>query len=80
MQHINEQNEQTQKQVYGEILQGGFFLRQYVGEATTPDGKKFELATTMKNNPMVVYGNKVYVLTWNDICNMASEAGLFEEG
>lgn len=80
MQHINEQNQQTQRQVYGEILKGGFFLRQYVGEATTSDGKKFELAVTMKNNPMIIYGNNAYVLSWNDIYNMASEAGLFEEG
>lgn len=75
----NEQIQQTQKQVYGEILKGGFFLHQYVGEATTSNGKKFELATTMKNNPMIIHGNKAYVLTWNDICNMASDAGLFED-
>ena len=77
--HNNEQIQQNQKQVYGEILRDGFFLRQHVGEATSPDGKKFELATTMKNNPMILYGNKAYILTWNDICYMASEAGLFEE-
>lgn len=76
----NEQNQQAQKKVYGEILKDGFFLRQYVGEATTSDGKKFELAVTMKNNPMIIYGNNAYVLTWNDICNMALNAGLFEDG
>jgi len=72
-------NENSQNQVYGKIIKGGFFLHQYVGEGTTPDGKKFELATTMGNNPMVVYGNNVYVLSWNDICNMAVDAGLFED-
>lgn len=71
-------NEKNQEQVYGKIIKGGFILRQYIGEATTPDGKKFELATTMNNSPMVLYRNKVYVLSWNDICNMASDAGLFE--
>ena len=63
-------SEKSQNQVYGKIIKGGFFLHQYVGEG---------IATTMKNNPIVVYGNNVYVLSWNDICNMAVDAGLFEE-
>lgn len=75
--HDNKQNNETQ--TYGKIEKGGFFLRQYVGEATSSDGKKFEIATTMQGEPLIVYGNKMFKLSWNDICNMAEAAGLFKE-
>lgn len=38
--HDNKQNNETQ--TYGKIEKGGFFLRQYVGEATSPDGKNLK--------------------------------------
>ncbi len=75
--HDNKRNNETQ--TYGKIEKGGFFLRQYVGEATSSDGKKFEIATTMHCEPLIVYGNKMFKLSWNDICNMAEAAGLFKE-
>lgn len=64
---------------YGTIEKNSFIFRQYVGEATTSDGKKFEIATTMSGEPLIVFGNKMYKLSWNDICNMAEAAGLFKE-
>lgn len=69
----------TTNPVFGTIEKGGFFLRQYVGKATSSDGKEFEIATTMHGEPLIVYGNKMYKLSWNDICNMAEAAGLFKE-
>lgn len=60
--HDNKQNNETQ--TYGKIEKGGFFLRQYVGEATSSDGKKFEIATTMQGEPLIVYGNKMFKLSW----------------
>ena len=75
--HDNKQSNETQ--TYGKIEKGGFFLRQYVGEATSSDGKKFEIATTIQGEPLIVYGNKMFKLSWNDICNMAEAAGLFKE-
>jgi len=33
----------------------------------------------MQGEPLIVYGNKMFKLSWNDICNMAEAAGLFKE-
>lgn len=64
---------------YGTIEKNSFIFRQYVGEATTSDGKKIEIATTMSCEPLIVFGNKMYKLSWSDICNMAEAVGLFKE-
>lgn len=64
---------------YGEIITGRFVLRNYVGDSTTSDGKKFELATTMSGEPLLLYKNKIFKLSWSDICSMAEAAGLFQE-
>lgn len=72
--HKNTNNSQ-----YGTIEKGSFIFRRYVGEATSSDGKKFEIATTMRGEPLIVFGNKMYRLSWEDVCNMAEAAGLFQE-
>ena len=78
---MNNQTEQkeTENTTYGKIIKGDFFLRQHVGDATTPDGKEFEIATTLNSAPLIVYRNKAFALSWEDICNMATDAGLFKE-
>lgn len=76
--HENNQKNTTIP-AYGTIEKDSFIFRQYVGEATASDGKKFEIAMTMRGEPLIVYGNKMYRLSWNDICNMAEAAGLFKE-
>lgn len=64
----------------GTIYENKFFLHNHIGDATTDDGKKFDLATNFADNsPLVVYKNRTYRLSWNDICNLAEEAGLFKE-
>lgn len=74
----NEKNS-SKENVYGTITTGGFVLRNYVGDATTSDGKKFELATTLSGEPLLLYKNKIFKLSWSDICNLAEAAGLFQE-
>ncbi len=77
--HDNNQTKQPETPTYGEIIKSNFLLRQHVGDATAPDGKEFEIATTLNGAPLIVYHNKAYSLPWKDICNMAADAGLFEE-
>lgn len=58
----------------------GFFLRQFVGDGITGNGTKFELAVSAANlSPMVLVGTKAFILSWNDICDLAERAGLFTE-
>lgn len=71
-------NNQTQQQ-YGEIKEGGFIMRVHVGDVTADDGTKFEVAQSMNGEPLVCYGNRVFILTWTDICHMAEDAGLFKK-
>lgn len=75
------QTEQKENKIptYGKIIKDDFFLRQHVGRATDPDGKEFEIATALNDAPLIVYRGKAYSLPWEDICNMAAEAGLFKE-
>ena len=75
----NMHNNNTNKPKYGTIEKDSCIFRQCIGEATTSDGKIFEITTTMCYEPLIEYGNKMYRLSWEDICNMAEEAGLFEE-
>lgn len=69
---------QTNKETYGKIIKGSI-LREHVGDGTTPNGKKFELALELAQcSPIVICENRIFVLSWNEICNMANAAGLFE--
>ncbi len=77
--HDNNQTKQPETPTYGEIIKGKFFMRQHVGNATAPDGKEFEIATTLNGAPLIVYGDKAFSLPWEHICNMAADAGLFKE-
>lgn len=79
MHDSNNQTKQPETPTYGEIIKGDFLLRQHVGNATAPDGKEFEIATTLNGAPLIVYHNKAYSLPWEHICNMAADAGLFKE-
>lgn len=63
----------------GEVKEG-FFLRQCVGDGTTENGIRFELAVSASSLcPMVLVGNKAFILSWNDICGLAERAGLFAD-
>ena len=58
----------------------GFFLRQFVGDGITGSGMKFELAVSAANlSPMVLVGTKAFILSCNDIFDLAERAGLFTE-
>ena len=62
----------------GEI-KTGYFFRQYVGEGKTEDERKFELCVSAgTQEPMVTLGKRAFILSWNDICNLAERAGLFK--
>ncbi|MEG1609194.1 MAG: hypothetical protein RR348_04930, partial [Clostridia bacterium] len=71
-------NQTNQNKQYGSISEGLFF-RLHVGDVTATDGKKFEIATAMNMSPMVLYKNRVFELSWNEICNMASDMGLLDD-
>jgi hypothetical protein len=74
----NQTKPNDDKETYGKI-QEGFFLREHIGDGATPDGKKFELALTLgQRSPIIVCGQRAFVLSWNAICNLASASGLFE--
>ena len=77
--HDNNQTKQPETPTYGEIIKCKFFMRHHVGNATAPDGKEFEIATTLNGAPLIVYGDKAFSLPWEHICNMAADAGLFKE-
>jgi len=63
---------------YGQIKEG-FFLREYIGDGETGGGVKFELAHSISTGaPMVLIGKKAFLLSWDDIVNLAEAAGLFE--
>lgn len=68
-----------EKKIIGRISEG-YFLRQYVGEGTDDKGNKFELSISMKGSPLIIRGNKAFILEWKDIINLAENAGLFEGG
>ena len=61
----------------GEI-KTGYFFREYVGEGTLDDGRNFELCVSAgSQSPMILFGKRAFILSWNDICNLAERAGLF---
>lgn len=63
-------------------VEEGVFLRLHVAEGDVEiDGKevKFELAVTYSYTPLVLVGKKAFILSWEDIVNLAEEAGLFSE-
>lgn len=61
-------------------IKEGFFLRQCVGDGTTGSGIRFELAVSASSFcPMVLVGNKAFILSWKDICGLADRAGLFAD-
>lgn len=73
-----ENKQPNQTAPYGKV-EKGLFMRQHVGDGKTPDGKPFEICQTLSGSPLILYGNRGFSLSWNDICNMAADAGLFDE-
>ena len=78
MEKENKINSNTQSQeIIGEI-KTGYFLREYLGEGMLDDGRKFELCVSAgSQSPMILFGKRAFILSWNDICNLAERAGLF---
>lgn len=45
----------------------------------TKDGIKFELCLSASSSaPIVICGKRAFILSWNDILNLAERAGLFK--
>ena len=58
-------------------------LHETIGTATDEDGNKFELISNLPARTMEVVDlqtDKVFQLGWNDVINMAVEAGISSEG
>ena len=66
----------------GEIKEG-LFLTEYVGkDKGNVKGKEVEfelLVGAVNKAPIIHYGRKKFVLGWDDIVNLAEDAGLFED-
>lgn len=70
-------NAQPQETI-GKIRPGCFF-RKYVGEGKTEDGTEFIFClSAISSVPVVICGNRAFILSWNDILNLAKRAGLFK--
>lgn len=56
-------------------------LRVHVGEAEDQDGVKYELSQSFTGNPIVrsLKTKRCFVLSWNDILEMAIQKGINEE-
>lgn len=74
-----EENTNQTKPQYGKIEEG-YFLCVHVGDGTASDGTQFEVVTTMNGAPMVRLGKRAFILSWQEICQMAEDAGLFNKG
>lgn len=73
-----------EKIIFGNIIdtqkEKKFFLTTRVGDATINKKYKVELLVgTVNLAPKVKYGNKYFSLGWDDILQLAENAGLFEE-
>lgn len=79
---MEENKEQVKPQSRGRITDG-FLFRQYVGSGNAVlDGHTIEFSLNIgasSNAPIVGFGNKFFVLDWDDIIEMAEEAGLFKD-
>ena len=75
-----ENKEQVQKteRKFGKISTG-LYLRQYVGDGEREDGKKFEIDVMNDYSPAVYYNGKMFMLSGNDIVDLAELAGLFDD-
>lgn len=68
------------KETIGTITTDSLFLNIALGDGKTDDGKKFDLAVTAAHyEPLVICGRKTFHLSWQDICALADQAGLFED-
>ena len=77
---MENKQEQKEPKKFGRIL-NGLVLRKYVGSGdVTIDGVtvKFALSHGMSDGtPIVTLGDKHFVLDWDDIVELAEQAGLF---
>lgn len=51
----------------------------HVGDGTASNGTQFEVATTMSGALMVRLGKRAFILSWQEICQMVEDAGLFNK-
>ncbi len=60
-----------------------FIMTEYVGEGrgSLDNGQKinYELLLAMDRAPVIKYGEKYFLLSWEDILNLAEKKGLFEK-
>ena len=63
----------------GMVKKGRYRLSQYIGEGKTDDGKEFKIEATLNYAPLVVFGDRYFVLSWPDVLMLAEKAGLFAE-
>lgn len=62
----------------GTIHENKLFFSINVGDGTTDSGKKFNLAVGAGNmQPHVTYGKRTFELSWEEIIELAEQAGLF---
>ena len=56
-------------------------MRVHVGEAEDQDGVKYELSQSFTGNPIVrsLKTKRCFVLSWNDILEMAIQKGINDE-
>lgn len=67
----------------GKIETNKHFLTEHVGTATgTVNGKEVKvdiLVGGINKSPILQYKNKHFVLSWDDILELAEQAGLFKD-
>ena len=58
-------------------IRDGLYFRQFVGDGETDKGTKFELCLINSHVPGVYCNGKTFMLSWEDVLNLAELAGLF---
>ncbi len=73
----------THQHKYGKIVTDKLHGKFLAGaDITLPDGRTVQFAFsygTDSHEPMVTLGNKTFVLSWEDIVELADSAGLFDD-
>lgn len=74
----NEEQVQKTERKFGKV-DTRLYFRQYVGEGEREDGKKFEMDVMNNYSPAVYHNGKTFMLSWNEIVELAELAGLFDD-
>ena len=76
--------ENSEKKVIGEVIDNSevnvLFLAEQIGTAKINDIVNVELLLSIKSSPIVKYGSRYYTLSWQEIMELAIDAGLIPEG